>query len=962
MGRCAHRPSKPRREVGITPRDHPLLSMLTPYSRRLCALAAGLSLFVGSASGQSPAPTRTLPSPTPQDYAWFGGELVPAGDVNADGVPDLIVGAHAFDTDDVPNAGRAFVVSGSNGAHVLTLDSPNPEENGRFGRRAAAAGDVDGDGHADILVAADGEGGDWFNGRVYLFSGDGGALLRTYASPSGLPVTWFGYSVANVGDVNGDGVPEHLIGARFDGDDTTQPGRAYLFSGATGALLRTHAGADPNQLADYGSVVAALGDVNGDAFPDYAVSAVSEPGAAGLRVGRVYVYSGWQGHLLYTIAPPAPRENGSFGGAVAALGDVTGDGRAEFAIAGTIDPVNGRTNAGTVYVFSGATGALVRTVLPPTPTEDGLFGQPLLPAGDVDRDGRADLYAAALVGTPGASARQGYFISGATGAIIAPVLTPYGSAGFGTAFALIGDLNNDGQLEFTVGSPGEDWESGVRRGVVHYYRTGPFAPVTVAGPQGWRLLAASGPLQSFDRLVGGLWTQGVPGADVSTGDPSLFQYNEPTPGGRDGGFAPIAGQARPMEVGRGYAVYVFEDDDLLTPGVQGGFPKTLAPRGYESGGRVTFPVTFTPSAGGLAEDGWNLVGNPFDAFLDWDDPQFEKVGLDNVIYVWDPQSGQYETWNGTTGSYGSGLINRYTGFWVKASAAPSLVSSYFSRVEAPVFHDPPADPPAVVAFRAEARLGGRDVAGEAFVTLGGAGRDGQDALDAYELVPLAPTYLALFSRGADTPGLDINALPAPSGAVEIPLDVQAVADRVPVGAEVTLSWPELRDIPAAWRLTLVDLQTGATTDLRTQSDYTLTIGAQGRLAPAGRVLADGPPVPTVLDAGADGRSAGRLVLRVEAAVVAADDDEAADEASLSVPSPNPTRTGARLAFTLAHAGHARLAVYDVLGREVAVVADGAHPAGAHEADFRAAGLAPGLYVVRLEAAGRSLTRSLTLVR
>ncbi len=923
-----------------------------------CGVLAALTA-AGPGAAQSPAPTRTVLSPTPQDHAMFGGELVSAGDVDADGVPDLIVGAVGYDSDTVPNAGRAFVVNGVNGAHLLTLDSPNPEESGRFGRRASAAGDVDGDGHGDVLVAADGEGGDWFNGRVYLFSGADGALLRTYASPSGLALTWFGFSVASVGDLTGDGVPEHLIGARFDGHEGTEPGRAYLFSGATGALLRTHAGANPEQIADYGSVVADVGDVNGDGLPDYAVSATAEPGAAGLNVGRVYVYSGWHGQLLYTIASPAPRQYGGFGGAIAGVGDVTGDGRADLAVAGTLDPVAGLNNAGTVYVFNGATGALLRTILPPSPSENGLFGQPLRPAGDVDSDGHMDFYAAALVGVTGASARHGYVFSAATGALLMPVLTPYDAPEFGTSFASLGDLNNDGQPEFAVGSPAEDWGSGVRSGVVHIYRTRPFAPVVVAGPQGWRLLAASGPLQTFDRLLGPVWTQGVPGADVSTGDPSLFHYHEPALGGRDLGFAPIASQAHTMEVGRGYAAYVFEDDDLLTPGVQGGFPKTLAMRGFESGGRVSLPVSFTPSGSGLGEDGWNLVGNPYDAYLDWDDPHFEKVNVDQVIYVWNAQAGQYETWNGTTGSYGTGLIDRYTGFWVKASGAPSLVTSFFSRVTDPVLHEPPADPPAVVAFQASAHVGGRDVSGAAFVTFGGQGTDGADAFDAYELAPLAPSYLALYSRGEGGVGLDINALASPGGATDVPLDLRAVADGAPAGAEVTLTWPELRDVPSHWTLALVDTQTGQSIDLRTAASYTFTVGAGSRAAAPAQL--SGPPVPTLLDAGGDALTGGRLVLRVTNGTVGTD-DEPAGTTALHAPSPNPARASAHLAFALAEAGDVRLAVYDVLGREVAVAHEGLLAAGDHDATVETARLAPGLYVVRLQSAGWSLTRTLTVVR
>ena len=114
----------------------------------------------------------------------------------------------------------------------------------------------------------------------------------------------------------------------------------------------------------------------------------------------------------------------------------------------------------------------------------------------------------------------------------------------------------------------------------------------------------------------------------------------------------------------GRAVYVFADDDLLTPGVQGGFPKTLTVVGSSrTGDTVPFGVSFTPNAP-LSEVGWNLLGNPYDGSLDWDVAGWTRTNLDNTVYVYDPAAGVYRTWNGTTGSLGDGLVAEFQGFWV----------------------------------------------------------------------------------------------------------------------------------------------------------------------------------------------------------------------------------------------------------------------------------------------------------
>jgi len=116
---------------------------------------------------------------------------------------------------------------------LQTLDTPNPQSGAQFGE-SLAMGDADGDGRADLLVGAPFEdvGANAQQGRAYLFSGTSGALLRTLDTPNPQADAIFGESLA-MGDADADGKADLLVGARLEavGSNFGQ-GRAYLFSSA----------------------------------------------------------------------------------------------------------------------------------------------------------------------------------------------------------------------------------------------------------------------------------------------------------------------------------------------------------------------------------------------------------------------------------------------------------------------------------------------------------------------------------------------------------------------------------------------------------------------------------------------------------------------------------------------------------------------------------------------------------
>jgi hypothetical protein len=230
-------------------------------------------LYLGSAAGPPSTPDLTLTAPsTAPGGSGFGHSIVGAGDVNGDGYADLVVGALGASvnaTDDF--AGKAYVYLGSAAglATSPTVTLLGSEVRGAFGRWVSNAGDVNGDGYADVVIGADGENGAdgaGSPGRAYVYLGSAAGLAAspavTLIGPDG-PGSWFGRCVAAAGDVNGDGYADIVIGADAGGRQPggaagTTVGWAYVYLGnATGvASSPAVTWTGPSEGSVFGRIVA----------------------------------------------------------------------------------------------------------------------------------------------------------------------------------------------------------------------------------------------------------------------------------------------------------------------------------------------------------------------------------------------------------------------------------------------------------------------------------------------------------------------------------------------------------------------------------------------------------------------------------------------------------------------------------------------------------------------------------
>lgn len=226
---------------------------------------------------------------------WFG-QSVTLGDLDGDGKAEIIVGA-PYNDRAASAAGAVFIYKGGSTPPTtpwLVLTGENA--NDQFGWSVAYVGDVDGDGYGDLVVGARlyGLGLLAAQGKVYLFHG--GPTMDAVADGSWAGVAkddWFGNSVAGSGDVDGRGRPDILVGAPYNDAAGSAAGAAYLFRGEDppgSPPAAVYFGESAN--AQLGWTVSGAGDVDGDGYPDVLTGARLQASGALSAVGRIYLFSG----------------------------------------------------------------------------------------------------------------------------------------------------------------------------------------------------------------------------------------------------------------------------------------------------------------------------------------------------------------------------------------------------------------------------------------------------------------------------------------------------------------------------------------------------------------------------------------------------------------------------------------------------------------------------------------------
>jgi hypothetical protein len=426
--------------------------------RTLAAPLGSLALVIAAAQPAGAVATRTVVSPVgeaPEDQ--FGTSVSGAGDLNGDGYADVIVGAFGNDAGGI-GAGRAYVYFGGPGADEeadLTLTGEAALD--QFGRSVSGAGDVNGDGYADVIVSApvavD-------VGRAYVYFGMPGAdevadLVVTGDAVSDL----FGTSVAGAGDVNGDGYADVIVGAPLNDAGGSAAGRSYVYHGGPVADATVDLVLTGEATGDYfGNSVAGAGDVNGDGYGDVIVGAPLND-AGGFGCGRAYVYYGGPAaDEAADLVLTGEAIGDNFGNSVAGTGDVNGDGYGDVAV-GANGADAGGMETGRAYVYHGGSAPdAVADLVMTGEAEGDYFGYSVSGAGDVNGDGYDDVIAGANENDAGGpAAGRAYVFHGGPGADAMRDVIFTGDVGFGAfgnSVCGAGDVTGDGFGDVIVGAPG----------------------------------------------------------------------------------------------------------------------------------------------------------------------------------------------------------------------------------------------------------------------------------------------------------------------------------------------------------------------------------------------------------------------------------------------------------------------------------------------------------------------------
>ncbi|MCA9926831.1 MAG: FG-GAP repeat protein, partial [Anaerolineales bacterium] len=368
--------------------------------RQWALLIAGLLLFtVGAvaASGPFAEPDAeiiyTFSGEQPgSTFGWVAANL---GDINNDGVNDMITSAPWFSVDGSTAEGKIYVYSGADGSLLNTATGSGFE---LLGYSTTTAGDVNNDGVPDYVA-----GGPAASHAVVFSGADHSVLLDLYGQGG----DGFGASAAGAGDVNNDGYGDLIVGATQDSSST---GRVYLMSGADGSVLWSQGGGGNGYRL--GSAVGLVGDVNGDGVPDQ-VAGADGLASGGAFTGGAYVFSGVDGSIIYTLNPVDPTQSLTFGQFFASgAGDVDNDGVPDIYV-GDYASHNGN---GAYYVFSGANGRLLRNTI----GRPGMGLGPGRGVGDIDGDGHSDIVVGGYTysSRSAASAGRVLAISGRTGDVL----------------------------------------------------------------------------------------------------------------------------------------------------------------------------------------------------------------------------------------------------------------------------------------------------------------------------------------------------------------------------------------------------------------------------------------------------------------------------------------------------------------------------------------------------------------
>ncbi len=926
-------------------------------------------LYMGTSSGPATTAIRVIQGET--NSSRMGTCVATAGDVNGDGKDDILVGADGWDDPFHVDAGRAYCYLGSaaGGIQVNPVWVMDGQQTSEFlGQSLSTAGDVNGDGYADILVGRE----HFDNGatelgltQVFFGSASGPSTNDDWAVLGADSGDHEGASAFAAGDVNGDGFSDIATGARNDENGAqVDEGVVRVYLGGPNGPLNfglPMVTLDSDLAgAEFGTSVCCAGDVDGDGFSDLAVGAPLADVGSGNQAGRAYVFHGRPDDLASVTA--FTNESGqatAYLGSCVHFADVNGDGYSEV-LAGAFGWDNPDFSEGKAFVWyghpdgiSGAAdwGVEGNQVL-------AAYGQVIDSAGDVNGDGYGDVVVTAPY-YDGLAADDGraYIYLGSIGGLSTSASWAASpgqpSANFGYSAASAGDVNGDGYGDVIIGMPGRtNPQSSEGAAWLFLGSATGLSPDLSNGWEGNQADARAGTAVACAGDVNGDGyddiLSGAPFYDNGQTDEGLVFVFFGAPNGMTNSYSQI------LEANQAGARF---GSSLSSAGdVNGdGYSDIIvgAPRWTNGDSQEGAVFVYLGSATGLATVPQRVI---------------EGAGInrhfgESVSAAGDLDIDGYS--DVVVGASGAGTNSEGTAYLYRGSSSGLLSLAYWTRT---------GDGGASGGSFGFSVAGGGDVDGDGYsdVIVGDpdwtnpSTYEGRVYLFSGNQHETNPTDTGL-NRGLISYRTDFSAPIALGGRSDAEDSFRfIITGRTPAGRGDVRAAFQARSFGQSWGTNIERMGTWSDTGTILASDGSANaLGAlvselnpNTRYHYRVRIECDSPYFPRTPWFTPHGNATTEADVRTAGATSDAPDGANSVLARLSFEGafPNPVVDATRIRFALGEAGHVKLTLHDALGRRVAVLADGEFAAGAQSIawDGRGVGgrrLMSGVYFARLEGLG-----------
>jgi len=460
----------------------------------------------------------------------------------------------------------------------------------------------------------------------------------------------------------------------------------------------------------------------------------------------------------------------------------------------------------------------------------------------------------------------------------------------------------------------------------------------ISGTAGWRMLSSPKSGFTVADISDNTAIQGVAGGSNATADSNFYTYTS------EGAWNTPSNVSTPIADGYGFITYFYNNETASSSLL----PITLDITGTEPGSDVDVTLNTTTAILGSY---FTLVGNPFAS----------NLNTNSITATGGTFQANIQFWNNATSAYviqdrtGSFIVAPWSGFWVESTDGATSITiptsgktasasgtSYFAKEAVNTLSDLKfelqssynTDAAIQVQFREQATFG-------------------WDLWDASKFTSLNANYALLGFQGEAGKNLKaVESLPSNlSEVIEIPMEVLLSGST----QEVNLSWNSLATFPEDWTFTLIDAETNSSINLREVESYAFVI--QGSPAKAKGHAQKNPIVSATGNA--------RLTLAINPGTSTTSVDAQngiPSQLELSQNYPNPFNPSTQIQFALPAQSNVRLSVFDMLGREVAILVNGDKPAGKFTVNFDGSTLSSGMYMYRLVSNGSSITKKLTLIK